>query len=337
MTMADCYDPRKHPHLATWRERAQLGIKDMRCPHCHQKGYKPYIHPDGQIVAEACGRCDHESSCGYHLTPTEWFKDNPTGDKHYNPAYVPPPPPPAIRIDSLLVQRYFCLRQGAGPNPLLRYWIQTFRNVADKYKEVANEYEARFLDTLKRFCVGTMGDGLTVWWITDQDGVVRSGKAMAYKADGHRDKTARQGFSWLHNAPEVKAANPENAEYVGCLFGLHQLTRHTREVHIVESEKTAVLMSVFKPSMTWMATMGLGNLNEFRLAPLIEKGVRIVCHPDYDGFDRWKEQVEKIRRSTPSAIIEVNDYIRKAWMLGDSTNADILDMMERDYKLLYQP
>lgn len=87
--------------------------------------------------------------------------------------------------------------------------------------------------------------------------------------------------------------------------------------------------------MTWMATMGMGNLNQYKLQPLIEKGVTIVCHPDKDGYNKWREQVEKIRKDLPRVDISVSDYTEKAWMPGDSPRADILDMMERDFQLLY--
>lgn len=334
--MNQSYDPTKDPHLATWRERSELSIRNMRCPQCRQKGYKPYIHPDGQIVAEECGRCDHESSCGYHVSPKEWFKEHPNNGEHYNPSYVPPPPPPAIRIDARWAQRFYCLNITAGRNPLLRYWVELFRNVRPEHKPIAIEYEERMRDVLKKFCVGTYQD-MTIWWITDEQGNIRSGKMMAYKPDGHRDKDNPQGFRWMHNMAEVKAVQAPNAEYVGCLFGLHQLTKHTKEVHIVESEKTAVLMSVFKPSVTWMATMGLSNLNDYRLAPLLDKDITIVCHPDYDGHDKWMEKVEAIKTEHPKAKISVSQYVKKAWMLGDPQNADILDIMERDYKLLYMP
>lgn len=335
--MADrAYDPTKDPHLAMWRERSQLGIRQMRCPSCRQIGYKPYIHPDGQIVAEECGRCDHESSCGYHVTPREYYKDKPNNGEHYNPNYVPPPPPPAVKIPAIYAQRVYCMRRDAPRNPLLRYWLNLIRDVSPGYRDIAMEYEEKLKRVLKQFCVGTLPGGYTVWWIVDDRGEIRSGKAMKYKADGHRDKESTQSFRWMHTMAEIRGLQEEGAEYVGCLFGLNQLRKDTKEVHLVESEKTAVLMSMFKPGMTWMATMGLSCLNESRLLPLIEKGVHIVCHPDYDGYEKWTEAVEKLRQSCPKAHIEVSDYIRKAWMLGDAQNADILDIMERDYQLTYK-
>ena len=329
------YDPTKDPHLATWRERSQMGIRRMLCPGCGRPGYKPYIHPDGQIVAEQCGRCDHESSCGYHVSPKEWFKDHPVGTEHYNPSYVPPPPPPAVIIPPVMAHRFHCLRQGAPRNPLLRYWANLFASVGEGRKELTKLYTDRLKKALKAFNVGTMDGGYTVWWIIDEEGKIRSGKAMKYKADGHRDKEDQRAFAWMHTMPEVKRVQKEGAEYVGCLFGLHQLTKELKEVQLVESEKTAVLMSVFRPDLTWMATMGLGNLNQYKLQPLIAKGVTITCHPDKDGYDKWRAQVEKIRKDCPQADISVSDYVEKAWMPGDSPHADILDMMERDWLIMY--
>ena len=63
--------------------------------------------------------------------------------------------------------------------------------------------------------------------------------------------------------------------------------------------------------------------------------VTITCHPDKDGYDKWRAQVEKIRKDCPQADISVSDYVEKAWMPGDSPHADILDMMERDWLIMY--
>jgi hypothetical protein len=286
-------------------------------------------------VAEQCGRCDHESSCGYHVSPKEWFKDHPVGTEHYNPSYVPPPPPPAVVIAPVMAHRHYCLRQSAPRNPLLRYWADLFASAAKASDQAAKLYIERLKAALRRFNVGTMSGGYTIWWIVDEEGSIRSGKAMKYKADGHRDKEDPRAFLWMHTMPEVKMMQKEGAEYVGCLFGLHQLTKELKEVQLVESEKTAVLMSVFRPDLTWMATMGLGNLNQYKLQPLIARGVTIVCHPDMDGYDKWLAQVEKIRKDCPQADISVSDYVKKAWMPGDSPHSDVLDMMERDWTIIY--
>ena len=49
------------------------------CPVCHKKRcFSRYIDTEKQITfPDDVGRCDHEQSCGYHLTPKEYFERNP--------------------------------------------------------------------------------------------------------------------------------------------------------------------------------------------------------------------------------------------------------------------
>ena len=330
---AEGYDPTRDPHLASWRERKQYGWTKMRCPQCKRVGYKPYVFPDGVMLGEDCGRCDHETGCGYHVKPSEWLKQHKDIDaaSHANANYVPPTPPPAIRIDGSIVRQLYCLREGAPRNPLLRFWTNLLRNVADEYRDKAEEFVSRLKEALRLFAVGSMPGGYTVWWIVDETGWIRSGKCMKYRDDGHRDKSDKFGFSWIHSSP-LAGKQPEGAEYVGCLFGLHQLkTRKTKRVHLVESEKTAVLMTMFSPDCVWMATMGVANLNASRLDPLIRRGIEIILHPDIDGYERWEERAEEIRRQNPEAKIHVSTTVKDNYWIDMAGNADILDECEVRY------
>ena len=327
------YDPTRDPHLATWRERKASGWVKMRCPQCNRVGYKPYIFPDGQIVGDGCGRCDHETGCGYHVKPSEWLKEHRDIDaaSHYNANYVPATPPPAVRIDGSVVRQLYCLRTGAARNPLLRYWVTILRNVKPEYAAMAEQYVTRLKEALRLFAVGSMPGGYTIWWIVDDTGWIRSGKCMKYLANGHRDKTDKQGFRWVHTSP-LAGIQPEGAEYVGCLFGLHQLkTMKPDKVHVVESEKTAVLMTMFCPDCVWLATMGIANLNTSRLEPVIRRGIEIILHPDIDGYERWQERADQIRKECPDAKIHVSDMVKRNYWLDLSKNADILDECEVTY------
>ena len=54
------------------------------CPECGRKRcFTLYIDETGTPLHETVGRCDHESSCGYHYTPKEYFHDHP--DNLYYP------------------------------------------------------------------------------------------------------------------------------------------------------------------------------------------------------------------------------------------------------------
>lgn len=339
----ETYDETRHPHLASWAERRQRAeLKSMRCPACGRQGYKPYLYPDGTVISEECGRCDHESSCGYHVSPRAYFADHPdSGNKGCHT--IEPRPvrqsPPRVEVPGYWISRLYCLAPRAGKNPLLRWWWQFFEEVRDEYRNIASTFQQRMRDALSLYGVGTLehdGTGYTVWWIVDEDGHVRSGKAMRYLDNGHRDKTSERSFLWMHRLPTVLACQQPGAEYSSCLFGLHLLKRGYKQVQVVESEKTAVMMSVFRPDMCWMATMGMGNLNRYSLSPLTERGVTVVLHPDVDGYEKWTERAKEIRRECPQADIVVSDYVRRHTMPGDSPQADILDLMERDYMLMYK-
>jgi hypothetical protein len=75
---------------------------------------------------------------------------------------------------------------------------------------------------------------------------------------------------------------PQDWKSEHCLFGLHQLVPHTAPegACIVESEKTAVIMSEVKPEYIWLATGGKTELNVARLKPLA--GRRVILFPDTD-------------------------------------------------------
>lgn len=48
------------------------------CPNCGGKRcFTRYIDEDGNYLSDEVGRCDHESACGYHYTPSDYFRDHP--------------------------------------------------------------------------------------------------------------------------------------------------------------------------------------------------------------------------------------------------------------------
>lgn len=48
------------------------------CPNCGDKrSFTYYVDESGTPLHTSVGRCNHESSCGYHYTPKEYFHDHP--------------------------------------------------------------------------------------------------------------------------------------------------------------------------------------------------------------------------------------------------------------------
>lgn len=60
------------------------------CPKCGDPhSFTYYIDEAGNVLNRLVGRCNHESGCGYHYTPKEYFQDNPT-IKPGNVAFIIP-------------------------------------------------------------------------------------------------------------------------------------------------------------------------------------------------------------------------------------------------------
>ena len=63
---------------------------------------------------------------------------------------------------------------------------------------------------------------------------------------------------------------------------------------IVESEKTAIIMSLIKPDTVWLATGGKANFKEQMLAPLI--GLEVAVYPDADALHDWYTRAVEMNR-----------------------------------------
>ena len=124
----------------------------------------------------------------------------------------------------------------------------------------------RYLIGFNSFNTGEMGDALIFWQVDDKRNIVNA-KRIYYRFDGHRDK----------NMPPM-VLYPDNPQ---CLFGLHLLGEDpTKPIAIVESEKSALIMSIVMPEFVWMACGSLNNFNEHILKPLRHR--KIIAFPDVD-------------------------------------------------------
>ena len=68
-------------HLQKYRPGSKTA-----CPKCGRKAcFTRYIDEAGEISFPGnVGICDHINSCGYHYTPKEYFRDNPTVKEKLN-------------------------------------------------------------------------------------------------------------------------------------------------------------------------------------------------------------------------------------------------------------
>ena len=204
----------------------------------------------------------------------------------------------------------------------------------------------RIYEALDAYHIGHSKNGMTIFWLIDEQQRVRTGKMMLYKADGHRNKEERYNFGWVHSALYRDERNPYSADKTDvkcCLFGLHLLHKYDKpgirqDVCIVESEKTALIMAIAygnNAHQVWMACGGVGNINRDRLAPLIKEDRNIILYPDRDGVDAWK----KAAASLNYEHVRVDDKpVTEWWKPEDGPKADIADVVLRmmDKKKTYK-
>lgn len=277
------------------------------------------MNDNGDYLHEDVGKCDHVSSCGYHFTPSEYYKENPDAKTDWKPTINKE----VKQKGTMYIPFHFVRDSHSTASVLMEYLANTKLDLQ------------KLADNFHYYMIGATRAGWTIFWQLDEDGKCRTGKAMRYKTDGHRDKDESngrgKGFSWMHNLVE-RMPNAEvnrerdNTEMRQCLFGLHLLKVYPKKpVAIVESEKTALVMSCLDDTMVWMACGGLDNLKELTLLPLIQDNRKIILFPDKDGVLRWINKKETIKYPK----LYINYFARDKATEDDPENADIADIMLR--------
>jgi hypothetical protein len=136
-------------------------------------------------------------------------------------------------------------------------------------------------------------------------------------------------INWVH-----KALKRPEFELKQCLFGEHLLIDKTKPVAIVESEKTAVIASIFLPQFVWVAAGSLTSLNAEKCSIL--KGRTVILFPDLNGFDKWSSKAKELSHL---AIFTVSDLLeRKASKAERKQGFDLADyLIKYDYKAFALP
>jgi len=273
--------------------------KKFNCPQCGKKRFVQYIEIEtGHYADSQYGRCDREIKCGYF--------ENPNGNSIINYNYVAPPPVKPSYIDKEILQKTLTKYE---INPLITY--------------LYSHYDGDEVNvTIDKYQVGTskMYNGATVFWQMDNTGKIRTGKIMAYDiTTGKRIKDKDIiPITWVH----YKLKKPKES-IRQCLFGLHLLNDNVKQVAIVESEKTALIMSIEFPNYTWMSTGTISGFKYEYLAPL--KGTAIIAFPDKGGYNKWKNTADILNDKgfdiKVSQLLENKEY-KNGWDLVDVLNGE---------------
>lgn len=159
------------------------------------------------------------------------------------------------------------------------------------------------------FITGTnhFWENSTMFWQIDDKEKIHACKIMQY--DRHTSKRIKKPYNhinWLHNAIKEPDFN-----LCQCLFGLHRVNEdYQKTIAIVESEKTAIIMSIFIPDYIWLATGSKQNLKFDLLKPIKKRN--IVLFPDKGEYFNWQKKANELKeigfKIAVSELIEQTDF-----------------------------
>ena len=296
------------------------------CPKCGGRHcFTYYVDENNQPFDKTVGRCDHESECGYHYPPKEYFSDHPEQKrpKEDCPHYIRTEKPMASGKPSSksfgTIPNEYVVRSRSDSSHLIQFILSQKEDDANSMRRVLDDYR-----------IGATRDGSTIFWQIDINGRVRTGKIIQYKReDGHRIKI--KGVNWVHSLLKRQSAIGEDWTLAQCLFGEHLLSlaaNQRKVVAVVESEKTAVICAIQYPECVWLATGGKSQLSPDKMRVLA--GRTVIFFPDVDGYHEW---TERTRSFTFCRSVTVSDFLDLNATEEDRTaKVDIADLLLSQWK-----
>lgn len=151
--------------------------------------------------------------------------------------------------------------------------------------------DPRYMKILKKYQIVSFGQ-TTGFPLIDRGNHIRSIKKMVYGDDLHRVKDGtKSAIGWYHSG-----RINENQYFENCFFGENLINSSVYEhIGIVESEKTAVVASLFVKNVLFLACGSKTNIKQ-----LIYKGLKdknLILYPDADGYADWKAFVAAQKKS----------------------------------------
>lgn len=273
--------------MKNYRYSLDKSSKKYICPECGRKTFVLYVdNHTGSPLHSTAGKCDRADNCGYHYPPKEYFTDNRipfSSNTKYAPRPRPQPKPQPSFINIGVMKKSL---SNYEKNKFVQWLIG-----------IVGEKQAS--EAIGRYFVGTLLNGGTCFWQIDLQGKVRTGKIIMYGEDGHRRKDVTPPVQWVHS--------PLKPNFIlsQCFFGEHLLYDATKKVAVVESEKTAVIASIYLPDMIWLACGGSEGLSSDRCSVL--RGRNVVLFPDSGQYDKWSAKAKELSRictASVSSLIE---------------------------------
>jgi hypothetical protein len=287
------------------------------CPKCGaKKQFTRYVDNENNYYANNVGRCNREINCGYHLKPFQYFKDNPSLNS-FDFSKINQVQKLPIEIDFLPVDIM---------NESVKHWRS---NNFTKYLSTLVGWDVVEKVAVK-YNIGCSKhwDGATVFWQVDVLGRPRQAKVMHYNSEtGKRTRSHEEalkldysnGGYYLDKGGSDKIyyagkaiINNYDANFKQCFFGEHLLVRNPSDiVGIVESEKTAIIGTLYLPNITWLATGGKHGCKwaSEDVCKVLE-GRTVCLYPDLGCFDEWSKKMNSIK-CLINCNIKISDFLEK--------------------------
>ncbi|MCH3924409.1 MAG: DUF6371 domain-containing protein [Bacteroidales bacterium] len=289
------------------------------CPKCgRSKCFVYYVDNENnnQIIDPTCGKCDHIQSCGYHLSPKDYFAIN----KRVAPK------------SNIFIKTNTNTSPNTSPNtiPTKIFQLTTTRNHHFKDFLLSLFDEKEVNNALVKYHVTGTKDYKTIFWQTDYYNNIHSGKIIDYNPiDGHRVKDKYPQVQWVHNLLIKQGLLTKNFTLKQCLFGEHLLRAYngSDKIVVVESEKTAIIMSIADKSKLWLACGGLQNINKELFRTMTDNNIHhIILLPDKGCCDLWTKKKYEIENDLLIKLT-VSKFIEKIPIIQDGEDIADLQIM----------
>jgi hypothetical protein len=327
---------------------AAYGVAKHTCPECKKENaFSRYVDTEnaGAYLNDRVGKCLY---CPYHYPPKQYFEDTKEENKKGKRKTKAPENLRKLELSCTKEKEVMLSNVNLSPisEPISFIPVPAFKQSLKHYEE---NYFVEFLlsrfgkeitsQLISRYFIGTSKhwNGATVFWQIDSKGKVRTGKIMLYSpSNGKRSKELHHRPTWVHKALQLPDFSLQQ-----CFVGEHLLKGNNKPVAVVESEKTAIIASLYLPQFIWIAAGSKTGLSELKCQAL--RGRNVILFPDISkpkenqptAFELW---TRKAKEYAHLAHFRVSDLLeRKATESEREQGLDIADYLLRFPLAAFQP
>lgn len=285
--------------MQPFRYKLDPSPKKYDCPACSQTRFVKFVdQQNGEYLPLKFGRCDREQNCGYYRSP---YQENEYQNSatDYRPIKKPKVLPEFI-TDHLFQKSLGNYDKNNFIKFLRRHFdTEAVNQVIDSYK------------------IGTSLKipGGCIFYQIDHSGKVRRGKIIVYNSE-----TGKRGaINSVHSQLKIHKDRYPKWRF----FGEHLLRDNNNPVAIVESEKTAIITSLYFPEFVWLATGTKSTLKPEYGQALKDRSVTLF--PDIGAYQEWSVKLDGFSKICSVSISDLLEM--KSGEFEKSEGLDLADYL----------